>query len=414
MDMKCKAFQANLDAYIDSELDIKTRKAMEEHALHCDECAERLDTALQLATMCAELNEGLVVPESVSQAWRAAIREEADGGSRSRRARRRPARHSGFVRALAGLAAVLVLTVAIGSQMSDGALRLGPVTGDGRTAYRSSAPAADYEGGAYSASETAAGYGKSNSVTLESDGSAGGTLSITGESDDQLGGVVIIRSASREIRSDAFSDDTLLIDDLVSEYGAYYESKRITGTDSKRLDAVVRVPSESLDRFLTALDVVGTVISREDSAEDVTDQYVDMNARLTVLRGELEQLNAMTASAQNVSELIEINERAAEVTAEIEAYEAGIKSIQNRQRYSSVRLTMSEAAAPAPDEPDKPLTERMGDAFRASVEWLKGFGQDAAVFGASLAPRLVIWVPVAIIVIILLKVAFGRKKKNKK
>ena len=55
----------------------------------------------------------------------------------------------------------------------------------------------------------------------------------------------------------------------------------------------------------------------------------------------------------------------------------------------------------------------MKEAFEDSIEWLKEFGQDLAVFGAALLPRLVVWLPVAIIVIILLRVAFGRRKKKK-
>ena len=72
----------------------------------------------------------------------------------------------------------------------------------------------------------------------------------------------------------------------------------------------------------------------------------------------------------------QVESEIAHFQAAIEKTKSEIKSIQNRQRYSSVRLTMSEAAAPAPDEPDKPLTERMGDAFRAACDRFAAFFEE--------------------------------------
>ena len=100
-----------------------------------------------------------------------------------------------------------------------------------------------------------------------------------------------------------------------------------------------------------------------------------------------------------------------EVTAEIEAYESRIRNWNSRQSYSTVTLTLKEKSEAAVT-PAKTLGERMKEAFEDSIEWLKEFGQNAAVFGAALLPRLVVWLPAIIIVIVLLRLAFGRRKKK--
>ena len=416
MDMKCKNFQAMLDMYIDSELDVRSRKAMEEHAMRCDDCAALLDDALKLATACAELNEGLTVPAACREGWRKAIRREIEGPEKSRRARRRPTRHSGLVRTIAAAAATLILGVVIGSQFDEVTRRVGDSNSYSPAweAYET----ADYEESAVAPAGMASRSASYSSVALESDGSAdtghaAGGGAQTGE--DTVRNVVVIRSAHRAIETKAYDEDALLIDDLVSEYGAYYENRSVSGRDQRVLTAVIRVPSESLDRFLTAMDVVGTIVSREDLAEDVTDEYFDTETRLSVLRAQLEQLNEMTASATSVSDLIEINERANEVTADIEYYEGRIRSMESRRDYSAVSLRLTEIVEKTdPETPRKSLTERMREAFDDSLQWLKEFGQNAAVFGAALLPRLAVWVPVVIIVIVLLKVIFGRRRKNRK
>ncbi len=422
MNMNCTTFRANLDAYIDSELDRKTRRAMEEHAAACPECGVLLNQAMQAVTLCAELNEGLTVPLECQAAWRRAVRAEADEkAERKSQARsQRRARRNVWVRSLAGLAAALVLFFAVGTTLDMDDFELPSSRDSGRY---DSAPSENY--GAYeesaagmSASYMATPAGASNAagdVLLESDGSTG-TQTTAATAQKSASDVVVLRSAARSITTKEFETDALFVNDLVSEYGAYFESRRVTGNAedaSRMLKATVRVPSESLDNFLTALDVVGTIIVREEYAEDITSDYNDVAARLEVLRSQLQQLNEMNAKAKSVSDLIEINERANEVTAEIEAYESRIRDWNSRRSYSSVSLTLTELGEDAPEPVQKSLSERMKEAFDDSIQWLKDFGQSAAVFGAALLPRLAVWLPAAIIVIVLLRVAFGRKKKTK-
>ena len=433
MNMNCTIFRENLDAYIDSELDRKTRRAMEEHAASCPECGALLNQAMDVITRCAELNEGLTVPLECQAAWRKAVREEA-GAKEKAQEKRRSARRSGrnaWVRALSAVAAVVVLLVAVGTQLGpDGFSDLLPARESGMWSASSGMmydnyydrgvayETADYDATPMMYAESAAAMGGAlPGVVLQSDGAIDQTAAVSDTSQKDTPGVIVLRSATRSIITKEFDADTLFLDDLVAEYNAYFESRRVTGNaeDANRLlKASIRVPSESLDDFLTALDVRGTVTLREESAEDITANYNDVAARLEVLRSQLEQLNAMNAKARSVSDLIEINERANEVTADIEAYESRIRDWNSRRSYSTVTLTLNELGEKEPLPVKKTLSERMKEAFDNSIEWLKEFGQDAAVFGAALLPRLVIWVPVIIIVIVLLRVAFGRRgKKNK-
>ena len=429
MNMNCTNFRANLDAYIDSELDRKTRRAMEEHAASCPECGALLNQAMEIVTRCAELNEGLTVPLECQAAWRRAVRAEAEAKDEAK-AQKRSSRRAGrnaWVRALSATAAVLVLLFAVGTQLDldnfDLPRRSNSVD-SGRMNYAYDAdysPAAYYEdysesmsSSLYAGGSPAMGMLSESGVLLQSDGALDQTVSAT--SQKSASDVVVLRSAVRSIVTKEFDADALFLDDLVSEYSAYFESRRVTGNAeeaSRVLKATVRVPSESLDDFLTALDVRGTVTLREESAEDITANYNDVAARLEVLRSQLQQLNEMNAKARSVSDLIEINERANEVTAEIEAYESRIRDWNSRRSYSDVTLTLTELGEDDPDPTPKTLAERMREAFEDSIQWLKEFGQNAAVFGAALLPRLVVWLPVVIIVIVLLRIAFGRRRKNK-
>ena len=406
MTMNCERFRSMLDRYIDSELSEEERSAMEEHTLSCDECAELLNQALTTATMCAELNEGLTVPLECQAGWRRAIREEAA------QAKKTP-KWLIWRRALSVAAAAVALFFAVGGALNPNGLTLNAALMNSADQYDETA---SYEGDYLSegAGVARTANGKA-AFLLESDGAldTGKSVGTSGES-TQTGDVVVLRSALRRVTSKSFDSDLMWLDDLLREYSAYFEERTVTGQAeeyNRVLDASIRVPSASLDDFLTALDDMGTVKLREERAEDITADYTDVSTRLSVLRSQLDQLNAMNETAESVSDLIAIHERATDLMAEIESYESTLRGWASQQSYSTVSLTVEEDITGGEDAPSSSLGERMKEAFDDSVEWLKTFGQNAVVFLAALAPRLAVWGPVAVIAIVIICLIFHRKKK---
>ena len=406
MTMNCERFRSMLDRYIDSELSEEERSAMEEHTLSCDDCAELLNQALTTATMCAELNEGLTVPLECQAGWRRAVREEAA------QAKKTP-KWLVWRRALSVAAAAVALFFAVGGALNPNGLTLKAALMNSADQYNETAGyEGDYLSEGAGMARTASGKA---AFLLESDGAldTGKAVGASGES-TQSGEIVVLRSALRHVVSKSFDSDLMWLEDLLREYSAYFEERTITGQAeeySRVLDASIRVPSASLDDFLTALDDMGTVTLREERAEDITADYTDVSTRLAVLRSQLDQLNAMNETAESVSDLIAIHERATELMAEIESYESTLRGWSSQQNYSTVSLTVEEDVTGGEDAPSASLGERMKEAFNASVEWLRTFGQNAAIFLAALAPRLAVWGPVAVIVIVIICLVFRRKKK---
>lgn len=431
MNMTCERFRSNLDLYIDSELPVEERRAMEEHALSCEACAALLDQALTLATVCAEMNEGLLVPADARAAWRRAIHQEVEAKAVPRRQTRR-GHHRGkaaeprgafsLTRALYVVAAVLILCVALGPMLSN--LDVSDLLDDAKYGVSDVVTTRSYEedyGSAafssVSSTSGAMGYsasiktGSGSTFRLESDGEVSNSRLVSSDKSDS--GIVVLRSATRKAKTKTFDDASAWLDDLLREYDAYFEQCRINGqaeSKNRTLNATIRVPSASLDDFLVALDQVGTITMREELAEDITANYSDVSTRLSVLRSQLDQLNAMNEVADSVADLIEIHERATELMSDIESYESCLRSWDSRRNYSAVTLSLTETADVI-ETPETTLGERMRNAFNDSMEWLREFGQDLAVFGANLLPKLVVIIPTLIIVILLLKLAFRKKKK---
>ena len=394
MAMNCETFKEKLNAYADGEMTPDERREMEAHAEECGECRAEMSRAEALNELCAELNEGLTVPLAAQAAWRQAVRAEA----KKKQSRATPA----WTKGIGAVAAALVLlTTATFSTRLQSSVPAGSVpaqmmaTGEMEQAgfslssewqNRSILPARAAEGGA-----------------LRSDGSAQTESDmITGNTETQT---IVLRSATRNVLSDNYDSDLLWLDDLVSEYGAYFEERSEMaapedGTSGRTISAVVRVPDERLDDFLTELDQLGKTVMKSESAEDVTGRYMDTQARLDALAVQKEKLDEMLASAQTVEELIAIDDKMTEVISSMEELEGAIRLWESQRSYARVTLTLTETASISQAAPAN-LGERMKLGFDESVVWLKSFGQDSLVVLASAAPKMVVWIPAIALVGIL-------------
>lgn len=403
MAMNCDTFKQNIDAYLDGELTQEQRNEMDAHADECSACREEMEQAVSLSGLCAELNENLAVPLEAQAAWRRAVRAEAN---KKRRPMGMWARGVGTVAA----ALVVLVTGTFGMRMQESA----PVYG-AQTASLESSPYVMRAAGEQSEMDGVAAGRFMTTGSLQSDGSLGNPLTAAADTSEAAVETVVLRSAERSIETANYDADFMWLQDLVAEYDAWFEERTVTVPSEENkaagrvAGAVVRVPSDRLDDFLTELDQLGKTVMRSESAEDVTGRYIDTRSRLDALQMQKDKLNEMLVGCENVNELIAIDDKLTEVIASMETLEGDLRRWESQRSYSRVTLTLTELAA-APAATAASLSERMKTSFDESVEWLGEFGQDALVVLASVAPRLVIWVPAAVLVVILLWAIFRRRK----
>lgn len=132
----------------------------------------------------------------------------------------------------------------------------------------------------------------------------------------------------------------------------------------------LRVPRENFSSLMSAVESEGTVVSTNTDSQDVTDQLVDIEARLTNLRSQREKLRDLYDEANETEDVLEVQERLSEVQTEIERLEAQQRSLENRVAYSTITVQLEE---PRPGSPS--VTERVAwyetgvvAAFLASVD----------------------------------------------
>lgn len=106
----------------------------------------------------------------------------------------------------------------------------------------------------------------------------------------------------------------------------------------------VRVPRERFEDALAAIEKVGDVLHRDVTAEDVTDQYTDLEIRIKNARAMQTRLKQLLEKAA-VKEALDIEKELARVTEELELMEGKLKLLKDKIAYSTITVVFEGRGA---------------------------------------------------------------------
>lgn len=154
---------------------------------------------------------------------------------------------------------------------------------------------------------------------------------------------------------------------------------------TSRLILCVRVPADRFDAFVEGLGSLGRPTHSHFAAADVTEQWVDVEARLGALREVEKRYLALIARAEKVTEVIEVQRELGTVRGEIESMDARMRSLRDRVAMSTLTITCEAPRA------DGGGTPRFAGAFWAGWD---GFVR-LLVAAVHLWPLLFVVLPLA-------------------
>lgn len=203
-----------------------------------------------------------------------------------------------------------------------------------------------------------------------------------GPDDRERVGQKIIRNGSLTLRVDDAAkrlEETRMI---VEQAGGFMASANLSDRAGvKTAYATLRIPT---DKFRATADTLkalaSTVFDESESGQDVTDQYVDLEARLKAAKAEEAQYLEILKSARSIEDTLNVTARLADVRTRIEQMEGQMRGLDDRTSYATLTVTMTEEArVEAPTRIWKP-GETLKEAMRALVESLQALADAFIAF----------------------------------
>ena len=193
---------------------------------------------------------------------------------------------------------------------------------------------------------------------------------------------------------------------LVSQYGGKIVSETDSGDGRNRnVYMNIKVDEDKYAEVYNELkELDGKLISSSSNEEDVTQEYVDLQARLKNLQNTEKQLTEILNTAETVEDTLAVYTQLSNIRGQIESLQANIKYLDEKTDYSTISLTISQSLTGISVDEDK--WEPVGilkEAVSALVSFVKGLG--------SVAIWVVVFSPVVVIPVF---VFVTLKKKLKK
>ena len=107
------------------------------------------------------------------------------------------------------------------------------------------------------------------------------------------------------------------------------------------------VPAAKFDETIDRLSTFGKVQNEHISGQDMSAQYVDLQARLANEEAQRNAMLALLSRAQTISDIIAVQTQLGQITGQIEQLKGQISYIDHNTAYSAITVDITEAGAPA-------------------------------------------------------------------
>jgi len=190
------------------------------------------------------------------------------------------------------------------------------------------------------------------------------------------------------------------ITNITLENGGFISSSSINeiGSNRKGGHLTSRVPQRNFYSFIEKIEALGTEKQRQVSGQDITEEFIDLGARLDNLKKQETRLQEILKMATTVKDIIEVERELERVRGEIESLTGRLNYLNQSVEMSTITVNVMEPASFTGE--GWGISDAIRDAVRGFIESVRGI----IIFTGFITPILV-YLAVAVLI------ALGIKRK---
>ena len=221
----------------------------------------------------------------------------------------------------------------------------------------------------------------------------------------------IVTNVDMNVRVDDVNGAMELVTNLVDTSGGFVVSVSRTEDEFESFAFMsFRVPSNNLEVTLSRVRDISERVERENrSSQDVTTEFVDIEARLGNLRAAEQQLMVLFERSGKVSDVLEVQRELTNMRGQIESLQGRLNYLSQTTATSlvSVWFHPTTSTAPISDPAWSP-----SETARGATRGLAAFGRWSADVAITVAIFSPVWVPIVVIVLGVVLWDQRRQRKN--
>jgi hypothetical protein len=185
----------------------------------------------------------------------------------------------------------------------------------------------------------------------------------------------IIKTADICYQVEKFNKSRRQILDVVNRFHAYVSAEN-QSNDGYRINntLVIRAESAIFDTLVEALMAEAIYVEyKQISVQDVTEEFVDVVARLKSKKEMEAQYFEILKKARSIDEILAVQQYLRVIREEIESFEGRLKYLNDRVAYSTITLRFYEKLDAISRQPDRSFGTKIAEAFSWGWSGLKTF-----------------------------------------
>jgi hypothetical protein len=158
-------------------------------------------------------------------------------------------------------------------------------------------------------------------------------------------GPMVVRKASLALITKDFDKSRAAMEETLKRHGGYIGQLTVSAPseNGRTLTATLRIPAGQLDAALAELKNLGRVADESQSGEEVTQQYVDLEARLANAKNSEQRLTDILRNRTGkLADVLEVEQAIEEVRGNIEQMEAERKNLAKQVDFATLSATLTE------------------------------------------------------------------------
>lgn len=216
--------------------------------------------------------------------------------------------------------------------------------------------------------------GLSEAPDVKEDAGGKSETSIISDSGDRM----LIYNAQVELETEDYDAFRKQLDNRMQENGAYVVEANISkGDDERRSGQIrIRVPQQKFESMMGGFEEISdSIISQTITGRDVTEEYVDLESRLSAKKKVESRLLHFLEQAEATDSLLKISQDLERIQSEIEVLKGKMKYLQNQSDFSTITLEIHETKVVVPDVngTSHNTWERTKQAFASSINGVSTF-----------------------------------------
>ncbi len=150
----------------------------------------------------------------------------------------------------------------------------------------------------------------------------------------------LIKRANVEFQSEDIEESKALIYKLVKKHDSYIsEESEASGYSRITYNLEIRIPKDNFDSFLNELSAgVEKFDHKNIFVEDVTEEFIDINARLKIKKETEAQYLQLLKQAKTVKEILEVQNQVQMLRSDIESIEGRLKYLTKQVNFSTLNI----------------------------------------------------------------------------